>query len=68
MPLYEFRCADCSAVMTALRKVDQDAEGLRCPACGSERLVRKMSTFASKTANGARAIGETAAPARPHFG
>jgi len=54
--------------MTALRKVDQDAEGLRCPACGSERLVRKMSTFASKTANGARAIGETAAPARPHFG
>ena len=52
MPLYEYRCEECSQVSEVLQRLGEGAEGLSCPACGSERLDRKLSTFAGRSSAG----------------
>jgi putative FmdB family regulatory protein len=49
MPIYEFRCGDCGRVVEALRRIGEGPEGLTCPGCGSSRLDRQLSTFASRS-------------------
>ncbi len=47
MPLYEYRCQDCAHVFTRLQRVGAGSDGLSCPSCGSGRVERRLSTFAS---------------------
>ena len=54
MPIYEFHCNDCGGESEALVR-STDWKGTACPKCGSKRLEKKFSTFASSIA------GETAA-------
>jgi putative FmdB family regulatory protein len=56
MPLYEFHCDKCGKD-TELLVRSSKWEGTPCPHCGSTRLQKKFSVFASSTA------GENAAPA-----
>lgn len=49
MPLYEYRCRDCGYQFEILQRLGQGAEGLACPRCGAEQLVKQYSTFASNS-------------------
>lgn len=47
MPLYEYQCSQCGQRFEVLQQMGQGAEGLTCPDCGSERVAKQLSTFAS---------------------
>jgi putative FmdB family regulatory protein len=50
MPIYEYRCTDCDRSFEALVRAGRnDAE---CPDCHGSHLVREMSVFAARGANG----------------
>jgi putative FmdB family regulatory protein len=66
MPLYEFRCGDCGAVMTALRRVGQGSEELRCPTCASANLAKRISTFARVSAKTGGAAASSPPSASSH--
>jgi putative FmdB family regulatory protein len=51
MPIYEFACNECHQSfeeLVSMSKIDE----VVCPSCGSENVKKKMSTFASKFAEG----------------
>jgi len=49
MPIYEFHCGKCEKDSEILVRSSK-WEGTRCPLCGSTRLTKKLSVFASSTA------------------
>ena len=51
MPIYEFHCGKCGKDSEVLVR-SKDWKGTRCPHCGSTRLSKKFSVFASGAANG----------------
>jgi len=51
MPIYEFHCEKCEKDSEVLVR-SSDWKGVPCPHCGSTRLEKKFSTFASSTAGG----------------
>ena len=56
MPIYEFHCEKCEQDSEILVR-SRHWEGTKCPRCGSTKLAKKFSTFASAGAGG----GEQAA-------
>lgn len=52
MPLFEFICEDCGKVFEELVRSASHVSGVFCPACHSEQVKKKISTFASKLAGG----------------
>jgi len=51
MPIYEFHCEKCERDSEILVR-SRDWKGTRCPHCGSAKLSKKFSTFASASAGG----------------
>lgn len=51
MPIYEFVCKDCASNFEDLVMISQ-LDQVTCPVCGSGQVKKKMSTFASKPAEG----------------
>ena len=51
MPIYEFHCGKCNKDSEILVR-SSHWEGTPCPHCGSTRLTKKFSTFASSTSGG----------------
>jgi putative FmdB family regulatory protein len=51
MPIYEFHCAKCERDSEILVR-SSDWQGTKCPHCGSAKLEKKFSTFASSSAGG----------------
>lgn len=47
MPLYEYVCYKCGNSFELLRRMNDDDREVRCPECGSERIGRMLSSFAS---------------------
>lgn len=47
MPIFEFVCTECDRPFEDLI-FGSNTEGVICPACGSEQVKKKMSTFSSK--------------------
>lgn len=47
MPIYEYRCADCRREFEALVRSSSEPA---CPHCGSRRLDKLLSVFATATA------------------
>ena len=49
MPLYEYHCAKCGAEFEELVMSSQPEviEQVTCPECGSHKVGKKVSTFAS---------------------
>ena len=47
MPIFEFVCSECDQPFEDL-VFGSDTKGVICPACGSEQVMKKMSTFSSK--------------------
>jgi putative FmdB family regulatory protein len=46
MPIYEFHCGKCNKDSEILVR-SSDWEGTPCPHCGSKKLTKKFSVFAS---------------------
>ncbi|HEV2318756.1 MAG TPA: zinc ribbon domain-containing protein [Verrucomicrobiae bacterium] len=46
MPIYEFQCEKCGKESEIIVR-SADWKGSECPHCGSKKLSRKFSTFAS---------------------
>jgi putative FmdB family regulatory protein len=58
MPIYEFICNECKDEFEELvRSISAIAE-VSCPACGSPRVEKKVSLFASRVVGGVFAGGE----------
>lgn len=51
MPIYEFACSQCGRAFEELVSISKINEVV-CPQCGSGQVKKKMSTFASKPAEG----------------
>ncbi|HEX7616522.1 MAG TPA: zinc ribbon domain-containing protein [Thermoanaerobaculia bacterium] len=47
MPLYEFTCRKCGATFEELVAASLDTLGVTCPECGSEKVEKLVSRFAS---------------------
>jgi putative FmdB family regulatory protein len=55
MPIYEYRCRECDHQFEILQRIGEGADGLACPRCERQELVKLFSTFA--------ACGDSQAPA-----
>jgi putative FmdB family regulatory protein len=69
MPLYEFHCAKCDVEFEELvmsSKPEVLAEVV-CPECGSHKVSKKVSTFASNV-RGSSAAAASAASCAPSGG
>ncbi len=51
MPIYEFHCEKCGKDNEILVR-SSDWKSTKCPQCGSDRLQKKFSVFASANAGG----------------
>lgn len=51
MPIYEFQCEECGKDSEILVR-STDWTGTPCPSCGSTKLTKKLSTFASSMGGG----------------
>ena len=51
MPIYEFHCAKCGRDSEVLVRSTK-WEGTPCPQCGSDKLSKKLSVFASSATGG----------------
>lgn len=49
MPIYEFHCEACEKDSEVLVR-SSEWKGTKCPHCGSEKLDKKLSVFASSAA------------------
>lgn len=61
MPIYEFHCGKCGQDSEVLVR-SSNWEGTPCPRCGSTKLEKKFSTFASSVADGGAAPVCTGTP------
>jgi putative FmdB family regulatory protein len=52
MPIYEFHCEKCGKDSEILVR-SSDWKGTKCPECGSMKIEKKFSVFASAGAEGA---------------
>lgn len=50
MPIYEFHCEACGKDSEVLLP-STDWQGTTCPQCGSPKLTKKLSVFASGSAD-----------------
>jgi putative FmdB family regulatory protein len=60
MPLYEFDCGKCGEPFEKLVRSAEAVKDVACPNCGSRKVKKKLSTFASKTSGGAAAAASAA--------
>jgi putative FmdB family regulatory protein len=52
MPIYEYQCRSCDKPFEELVRSAKE-EVVKCPACGSGKLDRRLSVFAARQAEGA---------------
>jgi len=65
MPLYEFQCNDCHDQFEELVRSSSAVDEVKCPACGSQHVRRKVSMFASKVVGGGGVAASAAASCAP---
>ncbi|MGA9450884.1 MAG: zinc ribbon domain-containing protein [Verrucomicrobiia bacterium] len=54
MPIYEFHCEKCERDSEILVR-SSDWKGTKCPHCGSTKISKKLSVFASANVSGSDA-------------
>ncbi len=67
MPIYEYRCTECGKVFSRLQRMGASAEGISCPACGSSRVERMVSSFASSSSGSSAGAGASTSPSCSGF-
>jgi len=64
MPLFEFVCSECDRPFEELVRSFGAIGDVKCPACGSNKISKKISTFASKASAGSSlSLGSSSAAA-----
>ena len=63
MPIFEFVCEECNRVFEELVRSVSTIDEVICPGCQSERVKKKLSTFASMTSGSSSFSSAQAAPA-----
>lgn len=62
MPIFEFECSNCDRDFEELLFNPGAVREVICPECGSSKVNKKISTFASKAAGGSSfSLGSPAA-------
>ena len=60
MPIYEFRCLECSTVFELLQLTqDNDKKAMKCPQCNSteiERLLSRVSVVRSADGKASKTV------------
>ena len=62
MPVYEYRCPDCTNLFEKLVSFSDAARDVHCPTCGTQ-ASKLLSTFAAIGVAGGSASGSQAVPA-----
>jgi len=62
MPIYEYRCQKCGHLFQKLQSVSAGAKAVACPACGTKRVERQLSVFASTSPSGSTGSSSSCAP------
>jgi len=52
MPIHEYRCQKCGQLFQKLQSVGTGSKTVACPSCGSRRVERQLSVFASPSPSG----------------
>ena len=52
MPIYEFRCVDCSLEFEELFRSASEKRRVVCPACGSPDVAKQWSVFGFSVSGG----------------
>jgi putative FmdB family regulatory protein len=62
MPIYEFICKKCGEGFEKIVFASDDGKPLPCPACGSQKTERLMSSFScgKSSLSGASGLGTSA--------
>jgi len=60
MPIFEYACDDCGTKFEKLVRRSAEADAIRCPSCGQDRLTTQYSTFAARAGH-AKASAEPVA-------
>ena len=63
MPIFEFECASCHDQFDELVRNAEAVKDVVCPQCGSRKVKKKLSTFASKVSGGGGASLASSGPA-----
>ena len=48
MPIYEYRCKECEAIFETFVSSPDEADKVECSKCGSKKVEKQLSTFASR--------------------
>ena len=68
MPIYEYRCQQCAALSTFFVRSISAPFAAACKECGSDRMERRMSTFAmGKTTAGVHEAHSTTSDSREYY-
>jgi len=54
MPIFEFVCLDCGGSFDRLLRSSFAISDVKCPACESQEVKKKLSVFSSKMSRGAQ--------------
>ncbi|OQY93028.1 MAG: hypothetical protein B6D39_03850 [Anaerolineae bacterium UTCFX2] len=65
MPLFEFVCSECGQPFEELVRSSNAISEVSCPECGSPKVSKKISTFASRLSGGVSSSGFSAASCAP---
>ncbi|MCL4322009.1 MAG: zinc ribbon domain-containing protein [Deltaproteobacteria bacterium] len=47
MPIYEYRCQKCGKIFEIYQRLSEKGEDIKCPVCGAEKPVKRVSSFSS---------------------
>ena len=65
MPMYEFDCPTCGQPFEELVRSSEVVKDVVCPSCGSHKVKRRLSLFASKASGGSAYSGASEASCAP---
>jgi putative FmdB family regulatory protein len=47
MPIFEYRCNDCTSDFEVLQRTSDADKSTKCPRCGAQNVIKRFSTFAT---------------------
>lgn len=68
MPIYEFKCKNCSIIFESFVTSSKYADSIKCPKCGSDQVNKQMSSFSFGANTLGSGIGGGMAPSMPSPG
>lgn len=61
MPIFEFLCQECGSPFEELLRSASKIDEVTCPECGSTKVIKQISIFASQSAGSSSGFSTTSA-------